>query len=61
MKKKFSIILLLLMFSTFLGGCGDSNAGLPSHPAQMTNKQKQQFQEWQANQDRQKWDNGIIQ
>jgi PBP1b-binding outer membrane lipoprotein LpoB len=62
MKKKFSILLLMVLLSTFLGGCSSSNqpaTGLPSDPAQMTNKQKEQFHAWEAEQAKIKNDNTV--
>ena len=62
MKDKFLIVLIASVLCVLLGGCGASKrpaAGLPKDPSQMTNKQKQQFNEWQAEQDKLEWENSV--
>lgn len=61
LKKIFTFFTLLFVFSILLSGCGSNEpaAGLPKDPSQMTNKQKQQYLEWEAKQAQQEWENSV--
>lgn len=60
------IILVLLLFGLIYGisscaeSCGNSTpsnaTGLPADPKDMTNKQYQQYKEWEAKQDQKQWE-----